>query len=144
MKNFISSKNTFTVLILWSLVLFLLSIILYNFQQNTLSLIPTLIMLLVSAFIIWILLDTRYVIRNNKLLYRSGPFRGGFDVSKIRKIEYFSGYNVPTTIKPALDYKGFIIHYNLFDDVYMSPKNANIFIETLKKLNPNIEIVSKI
>ena len=141
MKNFISSKNTFTILILWGLVLFLLAVIGYSVQQETVSLIPTMILLLVCAFIVWVLLDTRYVIRNNKLLYRSGPFRGGFDISKIRKIEYFSGYNIPTSIKPALDFKGFIIHYNRFDDVYVSPKNANVFLETLQKLNPKIEIV---
>ena len=143
MKHFISSKNRFTIFILWGLVLFLLAIIGYSFLQDNIAIIPTVILLLVCGLIVWVLLDTRYVIRNNRLFYRSGPFRSSFDINKIRKIEYFSGYNIPTSIKPALDFKGFIIHYNRFDDVYVSPKNANVFLETLKKLNPRIEIIGE-
>ena len=143
MKNFMSSKNTFTVLVIWGLVLFLLSIIGLNAAKTGIEFVPTIIVLLVCAFLIWVLLDTRYVIRDNKLFYRSGPIRGNISIDKIRKIEYFSGYFVPTSMKPALDYKGFIIHYNAFDDVYVSPKNAEDFLETLKAMNPTIEIILK-
>jgi hypothetical protein len=83
------------------------------------------------------------VIKNNNLYYRSGPFRGRIAIEKIRKIEYFSGYLNPTTVKPALDFKGYIISYNSFDDMYVSPKKANIFIEELLKINPNIKVVDK-
>ncbi len=143
MKNFLSSKNTFTIIILWSLVGFLLAIIGINIKSEEVVLFPTIVLLLVCGLIVWILLDTRYVIKNGNLYYRSGPFRGRIAIEKIRKIEYFSGYLNPTTVKPALDFKGYIISYNSFDDMYVSPQKANLFIDELLKINPNIEVVVK-
>lgn len=141
MKRYLSSKNTFTVTILWGVVLSLIVILYLGLKKGNVQLVPTIVLSLVISLIIWILLDTRYVIKNNNLLYRSGPFRGRIDINKIRKIQSFSGLNVPVTVKPALDYKGYIISYNSFDDIYVSPKKAEIFIGELLKINPKIEIL---
>jgi hypothetical protein len=88
--------------------------------------------------IVWVLLDTRYVIKNHKLLYRSGPFRGNIDIYKIEKIRQHSGFNVPVTMKPALNYTGFIITFDKTQEVYVSPKNHTDFINELLKINKNI------
>ena len=45
-------------------------------------------------------------------------------------------------MKPALDTKGFIITYNQYDDVYVSPQKSDVFLQELLKINPKIEIVS--
>lgn len=118
-----------------------LAVFYFNFKNNSVDTIPAIILLAVSGFIIWVLLDTRYVIKNNNLYYRSGPFRGRLGIEKINKIEYYSGYNVPTTFKPALDYKGYLIFFGKFESIYVSPKNATEFINELMKINPNIEVV---
>lgn len=141
MNHFLSSKNTVTVAVLWTLVVFLLTMIGFALKENQIELVPLLIITLVCALIIWILLDTRYVIRNRNLYYRSGPFRGRISIEKIIKIQYFSGLNNPTTFKPALDFKGYILTYNKFNTVYVSPKKAKIFIEELLKINPKIECI---
>lgn len=141
MKRYLSTKNTFTIVILWSLVLFFVVMLVLNLTKGNVPVIPVIIISLVTAFILWILLDTRYVIKNNFLLYRSGPIRGRVDITKIKSIKRFSGMNVPVMLKPALDIKGFIITYNTFDDLFISPIKSDIFIEEIKKINPQIEVI---
>lgn len=141
MKRYLSTKNTFTIVILWSLVLFFVVMLVLNLTKGNVPVIPVIFISLVTAFILWILLDTRYVIKNNFLLYRSGPIRGRVDITKIKSIKHFSGLNVPVMLKPALDIKGFIITYNTFDDLFISPIKSDIFIEELKKINPQIEVI---
>lgn len=141
MNRFLSTKNTFTVSILWSVVLLLLLLLFIGIKQGQIQLVAIIILSLVISLIIWILLDTRYVIKSHFLLYRSGPFRGRLNIDKIQKIKYFSGLYVPVTMKPALDTKGYIISNDGFEDVYVSPKNSATFIEELLKINPKIEIL---
>lgn len=141
MNRFLSTKNTFTIAILWFIVLFFIVMLALNYEKGNFPLIPMIIISLVTGFVLWVLLDTRYVIKNNFLLYRSGPIRGRVDITKIKSIKRFSGLNVPVMLKPALDTKGFIVTYNQFDDLFISPKMSDIFIEEIKKINPQIELI---
>ena len=141
MNRFLSSKNTLSISILWGLVLFMITMLFIGYKKEDLTLTPLAILALAVATILWILLDTRYVIKNHFLLYRSGPFRGRIDITKIQKVQYFSGLNIPVTTKPALDNKGFIITYNNYDAIYVSPKKGTIFLDELLKINPKIEVV---
>ena len=141
MNRYLSSKNTFTVAILWGIVLFMVVLLIVGLQRQHLTLLPIGMLSIVIALVVWTLLDTRYVIKEHFLLYRSGPFRGRIDIAKIRKIKYFSGLSVPVIVKPALDTKGFIISYDKCDDVYVSPKKSDVFIKELLKINPGIEVL---
>jgi hypothetical protein len=141
MNRFLSSKNTFTIAILWGIVLFFIFMLVLNYEKGNFPLIPMIIISLVTGFVLWVLLDTRYVIKKKFLLYRSGPIRGRVDITKIKSIKRFSGLNVPVMLKPALDTKGFIITYNSFDDLFISPKMSEIFIEEITKINPQIEVI---
>ena len=102
------------------------------------------IMISIIVTLIWILLDTKYSIKEEVISFNSGPFRGKININSIRKIEHHSGLIVPVTYKPALDTKGLIIHYNSFDDIYISPKDEDVFLEELLKINPKIVIVGKL
>lgn len=141
MKRFLSSKNTFTIAVLWILVVFFIGILILNLQKGNFPTIPIIVLSLVTGFIIWVLLDTRYVIKNNFLLYRSGPIRGRVDITKIKSLKRYSGLNVPVMLKPALDTKGFIVTYNQFDDLFISPKMSDVFLEEIRKINPKIEVI---
>jgi hypothetical protein len=140
MKRYLSSKNTYTIAILWAIVICMLVLLYIGMTKEHVTILPIVLLSLVIAMILWTLLDTRYVIKQHFLLYRSGPFRGRIDIEKIQKIKYFSGLYVPVTMKPALDTKGFIITYNNNEDVYVSPMNSDIFLSELLKINPKIEI----
>lgn len=142
MTRFLSSKNTATVLILWSIVFFLITILYLNIKFEDIKSIPVMILALVIVIIVWILVDTRYVIKNNNLLYRSGPFRGRIDILSIKQIKHHSGFNMPVTMKPALNYEGYIITYNTANEIFVSPKNHFLFIEELLKINEAIKIIA--
>lgn len=141
MKHFFSTKNKLTVAILWALVFFMGMLLYIDYQNESTSSIHVLMISIIIAVILWILFDTRYVIRDGFLFYRSGPFRGRIDIQKIQKIEYFSGLHVPVTMKPALDTKGFIITYDSANEVYVSPQKKEKFIAKLVELNPAIVVV---
>jgi hypothetical protein len=141
MKRFLSSKSTFTYIFLWAIVLFMIVVLYLGIRENGVSIIPIVIVSLVIGFLLWVLLDTRYVIKNHFLLYRSGPIRGRINIEQIQKIKRHSGLYVPVTLKPALDTKGFIITYNKYDDLFISPIKSDLFLEELMKINPKIEIV---
>lgn len=140
MKRFLSTKNTYTLIILWGLVLLLSFLFFVGINENEINLVPLILLGITIALIIWVLLDTRYVIKNNFLLYRSGPFRGKIDIKTITKIKKHSGLFVPVIAKPALDIKGFIITSKENDDYFVSPNNELTFLDELKKINPQIEV----
>lgn len=129
------------MIILWFVVVFMGVMLGYTFKSGELPVAPFVILALATVLILWVMLDTRYVIKSNFLLYRSGPFRGRIDITKIKKIQRHSGLYVPVSMKPALDTKGFIITYNKYDDVFVSPKNSDIFLEEIRKINPKMEVV---
>ena len=95
---------------------------------------------LVILFLIWTYKTTFYKIENSDLYWKSGPFKGKIDISKINKIEYHKGIIVPTIWKPALSHIGLIITYNKYDDIYISPEKSEQFITQLLETNPNITI----
>lgn len=140
MQRYLSSKNNYTIAILWTIVVLMLVLLFVGMTKEHVSLLPIVILSMVVAMILWTLLDTRYVIKQHFLLYRSGPFRGRIDIEKISKIRYFSGLYVPVIVKPALDTKGFIITYDNFEDVYVSPADRENFLNELLKINPKIEV----
>ena len=140
MNRFLSSKNTFTVSILWGLVLVLLGILYITITSGERNFLSILIVILTISFIIWILLDTRYVIKSNNLLFRSGPFRGRINILEIKKIENYSGMTPPVTMKPALGNKGLILYHDKYESIFITPEKTNDFVEELLKINPEIEV----
>ena len=120
------------------------SLLYIDIKSESTSSIHIFMISILIAVIVWILFDTRYVIRDGFLFYRSGPFRGRIDIQKIQKIEYFSGMHPPVNMKPALDTKGFIITYDTLNEVYVSPQKKEKFIAKLLELNPGILVVKGI
>ncbi len=141
MKKFLSSKNTVIIVILWGLVSILLTILYVTIQSGERNILSIAVIVVTALMIIWILVDTRYLIKNQDLFYRSGPFRGKINVLEIYKIENFIGNNPPVTTKPALDNKGFIIYYQKTKSIFISPNNEIEFLKLLLFINKDITIV---
>ena len=142
MKAFFSSKNYYTVALMWLIAIGLFIVIFIkklDAEEPSIYIFYAIIIPIVAS-LIWILLDTKYLLKENKIFYNSGPFRGVIAIDSIKRITHHSGIIVPVTFKPALNTKGLIIHYNSFDDIYISPKQQDLFLEELLKVNPNIEI----
>jgi len=75
----------------------------------------------------------------NEIKFHSGPFSGAIGIDSIRKVvvgeTQWSGMNRYGTAK-----KGLIIHYNKFDDLYITPLSNEDFVSELLMLKPTIEV----
>lgn len=104
------------------------------------EMIAAVVVLVIGLCMFWILLDTKYTFKSSNLHYCSGPFRGTVNIASIRSIEYQKGWYCKSFLKPSLGYNGVYIHYNKFDDIYLSPKDRETFVNYLLTSNPKILI----
>ncbi len=95
---------------------------------------------LVIFFVANIFLNTYYQLAGNTLRIKCGIFYNQvIDINTIRKIsETNDAISSPATSLDRLE-----ILYNKFDSVLISPKEKLEFIEHIKTINPNIEVVLK-
>lgn len=142
MKKFYSEKHLPTVLLLWIAVFFLLAtpFLTPNNLGKVAVFIPIIICLVCAILLLWILVGTNYKIEGSYLKYKSGPINGKIDIFRIHTIEHHKNWFVGNTLKPALGTKGLIIKYNKFDDIYISPKKKQEFINALLEINSHIEV----
>jgi len=100
--------------------------------------IMTFVMCLVTAYFVWMWFDTYYVIEGDNLFYKSGFIKGTISINAITEIvknkKMYSG------VKVALVTKGLLVKYNKWDDIFISPNDADQFIKKLKEINNNIEV----
>lgn len=97
------------------------------------------LLILIIGLMLWISFGTKYSLTNGFLDYQSGPIKGKIPIQSIRKIEINKTLWVGT-MKPATSLKGLIIHYNRFDEIYISPDSNEKFVEEILKINPTIKI----
>jgi len=142
---FYSAVHPLTKVMLIGFPICLFSLTIFIFWEGNLKtedLIASLLIVAAVIFLVWILVDTKYVIENETVLhYNSGPIRGKIDINSIRKIEYQYGWVTKSFLKASLDKNGLYIYYNKFDDLYVSPKNKEAFVNYLLTINPKIEII---
>lgn len=86
-----------------------------------------------------IVYTTHYLVDENRFTYRSLFFSGVIEISNIKKLEV--GKTLWVGLKPATAMAGIIIHYNSFDEIYISPENNKDFVNTLLEINPSIQVV---
>jgi len=142
MKKFYSDKHIPTVSLLWLAVIFLLAtpFLTPNNLDKIAVFIPIIICVVSAGLLLWILVGTNYKIEGSYLKYKSGPIKGKIDIFRIHTIEHQKNWFVGNTLKPALGTKGLIIKYNKFDDIYISPKKKQEFINALLEINSHIEV----
>ena len=137
--RFQSDRSWFVTIVLWGAVIFMVFAGVLAVQQGGPEQWMLIILILVALMIVWMWFATYYEIEGQTLHYRSGPLNGGIDIMSIRKIE--SGKTQFSGLKPALASNGCVVHYNKYDEIYLSPKDKDGFYEALLKVNPSIEIV---
>lgn len=87
-------------------------------------------------FIVFISKSTRYIIAENHLIVKCMFIvNDRIEISKIRKIEKTNSI----LSSPALSLDRIAIKFNKYDEVYISPKEKQAFIDDLLKINPEIE-----
>ena len=87
-------------------------------------------------FIVFISKSTRYIISEYHLIVKCMFIvNDKIEISKIRKIEKTNSI----LSSPALSLDRIAVFYNKYDEVYISPKERQAFIDELLKINPEIE-----
>ncbi|QEC53435.1 PH (Pleckstrin Homology) domain-containing protein [Anseongella ginsenosidimutans] len=95
--------------------------------------------LLIAAFFLWFWFGTYYLIRDGKLIYRSGPISGSVKISEIHML--IKNKTLWNGMKPALATRGIIVKYNKYDEVYISPRNKDLFVEEILKINNKVTVI---
>ncbi|MDT3404584.1 PH domain-containing protein [Mucilaginibacter terrae] len=137
--RFYSAKSTFVSIVIGAAVALMFLQVYIVIDKGG----PKLLLLVfatVCTLLLWMWFATYYDVEDNLLYYRSGPINGKIDINTIRKIEV--GKTQYVGLKPALASKGCVVHYNKYDDIYLSPKDKDGFIAALLKVNPTIEVVA--
>ncbi len=76
--------------------------------------------------------------KENGLLYKSGPFNGKISIDRITEI--VKGKTLWVGFRPATSRKGLIVKYDKYNEIYISPKTNESFIEKILELNGKIKI----
>lgn len=98
----------------------------------------TLVIIIITALLLWIIFGTRYIITGTHILYNSGPLKGKIEINSIHTI--IEGKSLYIGFRPATAGKGVIIKYGKYDEIYFSPDTNERFIEEVLKINPKIRI----
>jgi hypothetical protein len=94
-------------------------------------------MITILLFIVFTSKSTRYIITENQLIVKCMFIvNDKIEISKIRKIEKTNSL----LSSPALSLDRIAIKFNKFDEVYISPKEREDFLNDLLQINPNIEV----
>jgi hypothetical protein len=138
---FKSEKAVWIGLIIWGAVILILAAIIYNFidAHSLIEIILVFILLSLSAgFLLWIWFDTKYKIEDGFLYCNSGPINAKIEINKITQI--IKNRTLWYGLRPALAHNGLVIMYNKWDEIYISPKDKDGFIEEVLNINAEIKV----
>lgn len=139
-QKFQSEKGLVPALVIWGAVALQLIVVIRLIAKeiSITSLILSFFSLVIVSLLLWLWFSTFYEIRGNTLFYRSGPIHGSIEVQRIIAIK--KNKTLWSGLKPALSFKGLIIKYNKWDEIYLSPEEKDSFITELVKLNNKIKV----
>lgn len=100
------------------------------------------IWLLVSGLIILVLYRTAYyALAEDTFRYWCNLTKGSIELGSIRFIELKTKrpWGIPAA---AHTNHGYVIHYNKWDQLFISPENPEAFLNEFLKRNPNIKVIA--
>jgi hypothetical protein len=143
--KFKSKKDILFQLLGFSIIVFFIGIILfrvfYDGIENYNFMWTDIFMLTVAGFLIWLGLGTNYELTQTELKYKSGPIRGKIEIDKIHEI--IKGKTLWSGLKPATARNGLIIKYEIYNEIYISPKTNDSFLKKILELNDKIKITTE-
>ncbi len=107
--------------------------------KDVFSITPFIISVVSLGFIYYSSKTIYYIIEGNELICKSLFLKRKIEISYIRKIE--KSNSLGSIYKIASAFHGLTIHYNKFDDVFISPENYLEFCKLLKEQNPSIQFI---
>lgn len=141
--EFRSRKDFGAYIILTIMISSFLALLFIGFQQDSFFeiafVIPFLLALVSVVLFLHLFSTTYYTIENKALKYHCSIFyKGEIGIDKIIQIK--KSWSPLAGIRPALAFKGLIITFNKYDEIYVSPKRESEFIEEILKINENVKV----
>ena len=138
--KFPSAKDWWLTLIVWGAMIFAIGSGIFSVTQESLPIgelvMTSLATIGIPIFVIWLWLSTYYVIDENNLLVKYGPFK---KVVPLHTITSVRKTNNPFS-SPALSLKRLEILYGQYDTVLISPKDRDEFIKILAEKCPQMRV----
>lgn len=140
--KFESRKDIFFSSVILGISVFLTAIMvshIVNGKIETEGFWPSILLFSVIALLLWLYFGTNYELsKKDGLIYRSGPFNGKINADRITEV--IKGKTLWVGFRPATARKGLIIKYDKYNELYITPKTNEAFINTLLELNKAIKI----
>lgn len=140
--KFESKKDILFSFTILGTCLFLIGIMIFNIvngKVETEGYWPIALVFSVVSLLLWIYFGTNYELsKKNGLIYKSGPINGKINIDRITKI--IKGKTLWVGFRPATARKGLIIKYDKYNELYISPKTNEMFINKILELNNKIKI----
>jgi hypothetical protein len=140
--KFQSTKDIFFISIIFGTNTFLVGLAIKEILEGEIRVGEYLALILIIAVVIllfWFFFGTSYELsKEDGLQYKSGPLRGKISIDRITEI--VKGKTLWVGIKPATARKGLIVKYDKYNEIYISPKTNDSFIDKILELNKNIKI----
>jgi hypothetical protein len=144
---FTTKRDTFlsVIYLVLNLILFFCGFLSFLFAGEGVLLykwMNLIICLIAEALFNWMVIDIKYVLKDDHLFVKSGPFRSRIAYKDIMEVDKATdiliGYNLLAS-KDAIEifYKG-----GLFNSVKISPRRKDEFLKELQSRNPDIKINS--
>lgn len=136
-----SKKDGWLTLIVWGSMLFAIGSGVFSLLADTQKEAPALVILILSVilplFLLWIWCTTFYILDEESLVIRYGPFSKTIPLQSIRSVKKTRN---PLS-SPALSLQRIEIAYGKYDFVLISPKDRDAFIEILARRCPQANII---
>ena len=138
-KVFSSKKDIFFVFILICMIASLASSINAAMESGTLmSWSCTLLIVLVWLALFLLIYPIKYIIDGDNLLIRCGFQRKRISISQIIYVR--RSHNLLASPALSVDRLEIVYKETYTDSILISPRNRKEFVESLKTINPNIDI----
>jgi hypothetical protein len=127
-------------IIMVSLFVGMLAAVLYNiYYQNLADAVILFVVLFFQQLLIFgIIKTTNYTLEEDTLYCRSLIFKRRIPYSPIRKIQ--QNTSMYAGLKMSTSFRGIVIHYNKYDELFISPVENDRFVALLKERNSGIVI----
>ncbi|MFK3937780.1 PH domain-containing protein [Alkalihalobacillus sp. NPDC078783] len=102
----------------------------FYFEADLVAIIINSIILIpISVFGLWCWFGTSYLINEEQLVIKQGPFQKTMNINEIEFIEKNSH---PLLASAALTFDSYVIQYKPYKTIIIAPENMDDFIEVLK------------
>jgi hypothetical protein len=111
----------------------------YSFKE---FIITTVFVIPVPGLFLWCWLGTYYLIDNETLIARCGPFIRRVLINDITLIR-LNQRTISGIWKPTLSFESIEVQYKTDRSIYITPQNQDDFLSELKNTNDKIKIMQK-